>query len=94
MFTWVKKKIVGYAVGVIKDKLIIYEQKQPDLAEFHKNLYELSLPKFMEYAIEKLAKQDLDNTTFIDQIKKLLIPLDDKVENLVIKALDDLKLKE
>jgi len=91
MVTWIKKKIIKYAIGDVKAKLALLEIKEPGLLEFRKNLYTLSIPEFMEYAMETLAKDDLNKYTYITYVKKLLTPLDDKVEDNIDFILDEFK---
>lgn len=92
MIGFIEKLAIKYAVNIVKSRIEAVEAKQPDIAEFRKNLFTMSIPQFMEYGVEKIAKEDLDKYTYIDFVKKLLDKaLDPQVDEVVDTVIDKFK---
>jgi hypothetical protein len=93
MIAWIRRLFIKYAVKYVKKQINHYEESNNDLAEFHRNLYELPIANFMRYCTVTLGKKNgvpTKEITFIEYLKKLIAPLDDRYEKIIIQIIDGL----
>ena len=90
MIAFVEKIAINMAVKFLKGRIATLIVKDPEVKTFMENLYSKSIPQFMEYGIERLAKKDLDDTTPIQLVKGLIVPMNDGTEVIINKFLDGL----
>ena len=93
MINWIKKKIIGYGVKILRKKLEVYEAKDPKIRDFRYNLYSRTIDDFMTYCINTLGKEyniKTSELTFPQYLQILIIPLDDITESVVNQVIEGL----
>ena len=89
--TFFQKIVFNNVITWMINELAVIEKKDPDVAEFRSNLYKKSIPDFLDYAVQKLSKQNLSNITTIEYLKKVLdSTIDPKVDSIIDSVLDEL----
>lgn len=91
---WIRNKIIAIAVKSVRGILINFYKENPEFKEFHDGLYNKSIAEFIKDCTVTLGeKNDVDTNklTFVEYLKRLLKPLDDKFETIIVKVIDGLK---
>lgn len=88
MFKWVQNLALKWAISFIKGKI---KDAGEDVNIFMLNLYSMNIADFMTYCMETLSKKDLKIITFPEYLKQIIVPLDDNVEEPIVKVIDGLK---
>lgn len=94
MLNWIKNIIISIAIRVVRSKIQDFIRLHPaegvQLEQFILNLYSKSVNQFLAYCNNTLAGKNLDAISFPIYLKDLISPLDDKYENIIVKAIDGL----
>jgi hypothetical protein len=88
MITWIKKKIIKMGVKYLVNEIEKVESKVPDVKEFRSALYTMSVPKFMQWGLEKLEGSSLETVTPIQLVQKKIVPVKDDIEGIINQVLD------
>jgi hypothetical protein len=85
-----KKLVIKLAKYYLRNEIEDFEKTNPEIKEFRGALYNKSINQFMEYGMEKLAGQSLDDITPIQLLKNGIKPLKDDVEGVILQFIDSL----
>lgn len=90
---WIKRKIIGIGIKYLVNEVEKVENKIPEIKEFRPALYTMSVPKFMQWGLEKMEGESLDTITPIQLFEQKLAPIRDDIEGVIKQILDGLKPK-
>lgn len=93
MFAWIEKGILKMGIKYLVKEVEKSESKVPVIKEFRDALYTMSVPKFMQWGLEKMEGESLDTITPIQLFEKKLAPIQDNIEGKIKQVLDGLKPK-
>jgi hypothetical protein len=89
-----KKKVIKMGIKYLVNEIEKVEVKSPEVKEFRCALYCMSVPKFMQWGLEKMEGESLETITPIQLFEKRLVPLRDDIEGIILQVLEGLKTSE